>query len=367
MSPTPCSMAVSIFKFLSLFIIPSFLLRQWAVGPDEYIPVPGVHLRRSHGINLSPPLSTFLASKNPLVSDQFRETYGLPTEFLVQLKAAAEKSPVNEKTGNHLVIFTLFNDGHFGLALNLLCSSRAAGVPSNMHLFIALDKQAREKMLPHYPNVMLLDISGRGYKYHQFCRVKMFVHYQLLLWGIEAVVCDDDLVILRNPLELFREQSHFELSTECRCAAFGPGYDYNKFNIGFMRVIPTVTSILTYEYWIKVAVPRHKILEQDVIQWFMKPLKVSGNSDIQEYRLPTGDHVVFRYFEPTDVMNGGLIRTNWTAMVREVRRRGVEKPYVVHAAWIQPRQKYSFLKSMGLWFLRDEKCDASMIPKRFPR
>lgn len=350
----------------------SFLVLSFLVGPSVYghcrqvVLAPGFRLHQSDGVDLTPPLPAFLASKHPRVCDEFDKTYWLPVDFEVALKSAAKKSPVNSKTGNHILMFTIFDCRQAELAANLLCSSRAVGVPANLHVFIALDKQAQEKLLPHCPNVLLCDVSGRGYKYDEFCRLKMFVQYRLLLWGVETVVCDDDVVILRNPIELFRQQSHFELSTECQAAAFGASYSYDRFNVGFMRAIPTVASISAYEYWIRSAVPTHTVLEQDVIQRVMKPLKISGNSNIQKYRLPTGQRVVFRYYEPTDVVNGGLLRDNRLALVRHLRRRGSEKPFVVHEAWIGPAQKIPFLKSMGLWFLVSGRCNVSSVPELFP-
>lgn len=355
-------------SFLILFFIPTFMITQSVAppSPKSTSPVPTRQFRRSQFLDMTPPLSSFIATKNPSVSDEFRRIFGLPADFIANLKVAVQKSPENPKTGNRMIMFTIFDIHHLSFALNLLCSSRASGLPPNYHIFIAMDERAHTAMKQHCPNVILCDVSDRKYEYEQFCKVKLFIQYQLLLWKVESVICDDDLVILENPMKLFREDSHFEFATECQCAAFGPGYNYDKFNVGFMRVIPTKSSILTYEYWIKSAIPNHFLIDQDVFQEIMKPLKITNDSDIQVYKLPTNDHVVFRYYDPTDVMNGGLLQQNWTSMTQQIQKRRLQRPFVVHAAWVTGSEKYSFLNSMGLWFLRGGRCNKNTIPRQFP-
>ena len=357
-----------LFLLCALFLL--FLVPVFVVGaPSRVITATSSTPRptKPRYLDLSPPSKLFVSSRAFPVSADFARIYHLPEEFKAALKAAADKAPVNPRTGNRMIMFTIFNHNHANFAHNLLCSSAAVGVPTNFHIFIAMDAKSFQRFKELRRDVLFFDASKRNFQYEQFCKVKLFIQYQLLLWRVESVICDDDIVFLKNPLDIFREESHFEFATECIAAKFGPGYDYDKFNVGLMRVIPTRSSILVYERWMREAIPNWRVIDQDIFQEVMRPLRVINKTNIQVYRLPSMEFVVFRYYDPLDVMNGGLIRQNFMQLIHEVQLKQVTKPFAVHASWVPQDQKRVFMDDQRLWFLRQGNCASDLIPKTFPQ
>jgi hypothetical protein len=215
------------------------------------------------------------------------------------------------------------------------------------------------------PSTLFLNLSGRGFGYDQFCKTKMFVHMQLLLWNVEATVCDDDIVFLKNPTELFREESHFEVMAEHEEPKFHAGYRWQKFNVGFMRVIPSELSIMMYEKWIRRAYPNTKIRDQTSFHRILESLRRAGKpgqwSAVQSYRtqelLGKREDLKIRFHDPLLVSNCGTLTSKRSQAEQVARERNINEPHVVHMAYIEPWDKIRFLAKNGLYFLdEDEKC-----------
>lgn len=308
--------------------------------------------------NLTRPSNRFLEKQNPVVRSEFAGMYSFPQEFLANLRKQVDQAPINNISGNRQVMFTMFNIKHLDLAMNLYCSSVSAGVPANFHIFITLDKDAFEAMKSFVTDreVVFMDVADRKYEYEQFCKVKLFMQYQLLLWGVEATICDDDLVIIKNPMNIFETNtSHFEVSTESIRYEFDPTYDFDEFNVGFMRAIPSETTIRLYKKWLAAAVPNSSEIDQKVLHAILRPVRRHiGVNQYQYYNLAsiTGvrETLVIRFYDPLDVVNGGVFHWNKNDARAAARRRKIAEPYVVHLAWITQLQKRPVLTRHRLWF-----------------
>ena len=307
----------------------------------------------------------FVKSRNPSVKPEYVDTYGLTSDFVSQLWKAVQRSPINNATGNHKMMFSIFDKRHLVLAKNLHCSSVSAGIPAGFHVFIALDVPSYRSFQEIEPSVMLYDVEARKFGYEQCCKTKLFIQYQLLLWSVESVICDDDLVFLRNPMGLFQTDVDFEFASECASPTFDSRYRYHEFNAGFVHVRPSEVSVLLYEQWILHTVPNHKLLDQEALQHMMKPLKISCRFELQTYQIEKligrPATVVFRYFHPCDVANGGILMLRWHDFRKELAARNWTQPYAVHLAWISQQQKIPALKRYGLFFLDGDICNKRKV------
>jgi hypothetical protein len=79
----------------------------------------------------------------------------------------------------------------------------------------------------------------------------------------------------------------------------------------------------------------------------------------------TAEDLRIRWFDPLDVTNGFMFQIEAAQTYPVAKSRGVERPYVVHLAWIKEEaEKRNVLAQRKLWFVRDGKCDAhKTVPK----
>jgi hypothetical protein len=132
-------------------------------------------------------------------------------------------------------------------------------------VFVALDSIALSAFWKFHPPILFLNLSGRGFGYHQFTRVKLFIQLLLLSWQVETTVCDNDVVFLRNPKELFAEDSHLEAMVEVPKLDFPRNYPWSALNVGFMRVLPSELSITVYRRWLIRALNDMRHLDQNAL------------------------------------------------------------------------------------------------------
>jgi hypothetical protein len=275
-----------------------------------------------------------------------------------------------------MLMFTLFNVKHVFLARNLLCSSMAAGLPHNYHIFIGLDRLAVQEMRSMNISALLLDVSDRNFEYYGFCKLKAHVQYRLLMWNVETTVCDDDIVFLKDPRALFREESDYEVSDEIRVFNFTSGdYRYDDFNVGFMRVLPSELSIQVYQKWLIAVVLVTGIIDQTIFHRVLGPYRDrSIRAQIQQYNMtgllanddPVPTRLLkIRWFDPLDVHIGGAMLDGRQRAREAALRRGVLEPYVVHFACIGPDGKRPFAEETGLWFLEKGEMKCKVPSKRF--
>jgi hypothetical protein len=140
----------------------------------------------------------------------FQSQFHLGSLFTKQLYDAVKRASRNARTGVRELMVTIFDSKQIQLARNCLCSSRSVNLSDRYHVFVALDSIALSAFLKFHPPVLFLNLSGRGFAYQQLTRVKHFIQLLLLSWNVETTVCDNDLVFLRNPKELFSADSHLK-------------------------------------------------------------------------------------------------------------------------------------------------------------
>jgi hypothetical protein len=298
----------------------------------------------------------------------FQRRFWIDESFVVQLHEKVRQAPKNVRTGRRELMFTVFDKKQLKLTRNCLCSSKSVQLSDDYHIFIALDPIAFLAFRPMHPAVLFLNLSARGFAYFQFCRVKLFIQLLLLFWNVEATACDNDLVFLRNPKELFREESDCEATIQKATLDYPLNYPWSVVNIGFMRVLPSEFAITVYQQWLIRALVRMGELSQDaltqmlqgrtvyVIQstvWFNVSGYVSGN---QLFGL--------RYYDPLLVQNGAMMRKMVSQQGIQARQRNITEPYICHLAWVVPREKIKVFVESGLWFLASDGETCGPIPDK---
>jgi hypothetical protein len=297
---------------------------------------------------------------------RFAKKFELDDSFVTDLYEATRVAPRNRRTGRREVMFTIFDLRQLTLARNCLCSSRSVGLPANYHLFIALDEVAFAGLYPMNSGTLLLNLSGRRFGYPQFTRMKPLLHLVFMMWDIEATSCDDDIVFLRDPRELFREESNMEGTIEDRQLEFGKNFPWWVVNVGFVRVLPSSTSIAVYKTWIFHAI-NTKDLDQDSLHRILQRGLLFARNETACFNVK-GRFLVdglfcLRYYDPLLVQNGWLMRERkHSAELARIRK--IREPYVCHLSWIEPAAKINFLKNSGLWFLSDDNLTCGVLPDK---
>jgi hypothetical protein len=203
--------------------------------------------------------------------------------------------------------------------------------------------------------VLFLNLSGRGFTYCHFCRVKIFIQLLLLLWNVEVTVCDNDIVFFRNPKDLFREESDCEAAVEKATLRFPRNYPWSLVNIGFMRALPSEFTITLYQQWLIRALIHMNRLSQGALTQMLRNRTVyviesTAWFNISEY--VAGDHLFgLRYYDPLHVQNGVMMRKMVSQHSMQARHKNISEPYICHLAWVSPRQKLKVFMESGLWFL----------------
>ena len=297
------------------------------------------------------------------LNDTYKQIYNLTSEFKSKLNKYISKAPININTNNPQLMITIFNEKQYKLALNLLCSSQITKTPELFHLFIATDKESYENMRQFKKELILFDIEERNYTYENYCKIKLFLIYYLLSVGVETTICDADIIFLKNPMNLFEENSIIEWSPEGKATAFDhkkPPFEFHRWNVGFMRIKPCLASLLILQKWIFLAIPDSQHISQVVLHQMLRCGVISSNSPIQTYYLlpivGIPGFLTARFYNPLEVVNGGI--ANNTLYEQDLKKMNIEKPTLVHAAYYKNPRKIPFFRTNNLYLLENDtsKC-----------
>lgn len=257
------------------------------------------------------------------------------------------------------------------MALNCLCSGRAAGLPLHFHVFIALDAPAYSAMLPLMSDILLLNIDDRNLTVPNIQRLEHMICYCALLLGVDVVFSDTDVIHIRNSMELFRTKSLMEVSSNWVSGDFDPNFDYTQFNIGFMRIISCQQSALIWNRLIRVSLEKPNKLEQTLMCDSLKPIRIRPNqSPVQLYDMfpQHGRHSVYsiRFYHPYEVMNAGMFIRNREHAFAMARQKGYRKPWVIHLAYLYRDEKEPAIHLSKLWFWTGKECIRDPPGAEFP-
>lgn len=256
-------------------------------------------------------------------------------------------------------MFTSSSQNHELLCKNLLCSVLSVGLASSFHLFIAADEVSFRSIRSFWDNVIMFNVTGRGFGYERFCRMKMVLQYEVLRRGLETTICDDDILFIKNPEPLFQSRSDFEVGVGERVNELNSNFD-GYMNVGFMHVMVGRACALLYRRWIETLFPWHKLLDQKCLHRMISAFRRHGETaDLMLYNLTSliGEEceLSIRFFDPLEVMTYGVLGLGKKTK-RLARMKGITEPYLFHLAWRGQHRKLECLNKLGLWYYSSDKC-----------
>ena len=356
-----------------IFFLPFFLVSLISIIMEYFdIHIPNFSLKSPVSVKCG-------LSDNPKIKSWKKinldmDLYSLPKKFLNDLREALRYSPCVD-TNKRRVIITLFSEEHKYLAGNLVCSmAHIKNFQKHYHILISCDEESYEYMqnlrneLESMNYVMLpeqiirLNVDSRQFTYEQYCKMKIIIQYQLLLWDVETVVLDSDIVLFKDIEPIFEEKCDLTFASESCCDFnFDKNFNYTFFNVGFNRVIPNRETALIFNQWLYRAIPDPD-LDQTVLQNFLSPHRITTNSigkDIQLYQFKEFERLItIKFIHPLDFRNGGMLNLRFHETIREARRQNKQIPYGLHLAWINEPNKELTLDMHDLWFLdrNNDRC-----------
>ena len=350
---TKISIVATMIGMVSIVVL-SFRLRQkdagvWIVSEKE-----------SHPLTLD---RQELAN----VDSRFKD-WELNPEFLDKLRDFARKTPINPATGYHIVEFSVCNAGFIEFAANLYCSSVKAGIPKNRYVFIATDMESYETLSALGASVIHLasnftknSVTDRKIlDYVKLAKLRPTILHQFLLWGLETVLIDSDVVILEDFIDLFSPVSDMDVGFDSKeLVAVPTRLPFWEVNMGILRFVPTDPVLQFFPEWLSQSYVSPKVHEQKKFKTMMRnrPQTLMGDSIVKiDYNSTLS--LKMHYLDPMLVTNpGATLFYSKDKFRAEAKRRGIRKPKVVHLFHCMSiNQKRSALRSLKLRYFSDNRC-----------
>jgi hypothetical protein len=272
-----------------------------------------------------------------------------------------------------MVMLTVVNIGMINFASNMFCSLLLANVSADHHFFVALDNVSYRAMLNLSARAVLFEGGNftaaavnnrRKVQFYDIVKVKPTFVHQLLLWKVEVIPTDADIVFLQNPLGLFSSSTDFE--TQCDSNVYYRLPAGNKraawqINLGYYKVHPTAVVLRLMQPWLCRMYTTPKDQDQAALWKMLKGTDMtwSGNDTITvnvQKILPPHTKLRFRFLDPMLITNaGGLWHEGKADWKKEAKRRKITRPIIVHFFHIAfIREKLGMIKEKDLWFMNDK-------------
>jgi hypothetical protein len=271
-----------------------------------------------------------------------------------------------------------------GFASNMICSAQLSQVPSNAHFFIALDQESYTSMVRLNAQVLLFDTGNftgdavnnrRLVEFYDIVKVKPTFIHQLLLWNVEAIPMDADMVFFDNFLPMFMDSADFE--TQCDSKEFYRiPYENDsvawQVNLGFYKIHPTPVVMKLMPIWLERMYKAPKIQDQSALRKILRPFPTrwlnneTAIVDVRELfdNNESLQNITLRFLDPMLVTNaGGLWQEGMEDWKAEAKRRNIKRPVAIHFFHIgYVGSKLGLIQEKDLWFVQSNgKC-----VKQFP-
>jgi hypothetical protein len=354
-----------IFRFWTHWIVPQHLI---TVTPSPF-----------------PSNSKFPRSAIPAhLSDEY-EQWRLPDDVLKQLWAAVENAPLNPITSRRCLGLTIVNEGMIAFASNMICSAQLAGIPSNSHVFFALDDVSYDALLPLGAQAVIF-ATGNFTKaavnnhhlieFYDILKLKPTVVHQLLLWNVDAILIDADIVFLSNALTLFTDSADFEVQCDSKEYYRIPYWNLSvpwQVNLGFCKVHPTPVVMKLMPIWLQKMYAIRNIHEQSAFRRILsrRPRWWLDNEtaivDVRKLFVNErqAENLTVRFLDPMLAANaGGLWQEGRHDWIAEAKRRNIKRPVMIHFFHIGTIQaKLRSMHRKDLWFVGNDSLCAKEQPR----
>jgi hypothetical protein len=192
----------------------------------------------------------------------------------------------------------------------------------------------------------------------------------LLLWNVDAIAIDADMVFFSDVLPMFTDRTDFE--TQCDSKEFFQLPSDNdsvawQVNLGFYKIHSTPVVMKLMPVWLARMYNAPKIQDQSALRRILRPYPTRWLDNESVIVDVTGlfddsleaQNLTLRFLDPVLVTNAGALwqegKEDWRA---ESRRRNITRPVAIHffhMGYIQ--SKLDLIRREKLWFVRDNgKC-----------
>lgn len=292
-------------------------------------------------------LTNYLQTSPANIDDKFIN-WSIPNEVKQKLWESIIRSPINNKTGRHTIIFSIANAGMIDFIVNSLCSMQLAGIPKNNRITIALDDESNEALLKIDEPVVLLKSNftkqavnnKQIHDFYSIIKVKPTILHQFLLWDVEAITVDADTVFLKDPFHIFNDEADFEVQCDSKELFQIPSNVEPvpwQVNLGFFKVRPTEAVKKFMKIWLLKMYNAPKNAMQSMMRRTLKPYETHwvnndtvfvNTSELLGIEYP---NLTFRFLDPMLITNaGGLYLDGAKDWKKEAKRRKIEKPEMIH-------------------------------------
>lgn len=305
----------------------------------------------------------------------------LPHDFLQELYCFVTNSPTNEKSHRHEVIFTVTNHGQIHFAKNWYCSLISTGFNKNSIIIIAVDKKSytelRQMNIPsiYLPSNFTSDCvnNQKIILFYEIVKLRPTILHQLLLWDVETILSDADIVFFKNPNELFNRKTDFEVQSDSK---FFYNYDiYHEYtnntseykwavNLGFYKVYPTEEVLKIIQIWFPLMYNSPKLVDQKAFRNSLKLNRIIMNTEdgLVSVSKNSNSKIYIHVLDPMLAVNAGGIyqdgKINWRS---EAKRRNLTEPVLCHYFHLgSNKAKYSLMIQNNQIFFKGNQC---IIPK----
>ncbi|OHS96170.1 hypothetical protein TRFO_10082 [Tritrichomonas foetus] len=286
--------------------------------------------------------------------------YNLPLLFTQQLKNYSLNSPINNKSKHHTLFLFLTSSGyHLHYTANAYCSLKVYLQP-NYYIFIALDKKSFIEMNNlNIPTILYSDTLPKV----DITVLRLIIANQLLMWDVDVIQSDSDLVYFDNPLQLFEDEDDWEVSYENpqKISKFrkSPGY---TINCGFWKLKSSTINKIFMKRWI-LSCFKYKMPDQESLTAYLKTQNGSW-IDKNRFRFYFSDDKIYYTIQFIDTLkvtlaNSIFCEKHRLLFKRSAKARNISMPVVYHLAWFWKTRKPSALADKNAWFINfphNKKC-----------
>ena len=315
---------------------------------------------------------TYPETSLPNLSNDEYPKWTLPPIFLQKLWNLVSQAPRTPNTNSKYFMCTFANFGFLTFAHTWLCSLSKTTFPTNGWALICTDYDVYTNLtiLPEFSSRLLYlptnsftkdAVTNRRLADQlDILKFKATIIHQLILWEIDCIEADVDIVFFSNPLYLFDNVTDFEFQSDSRKNArfsFEPGTDVDiwELNSGFIRFKSSPFMKEFCHMWIS-NLYKSRLNDQQMIGklLFRKiPMKWTGNYSFianTESLFQKPSNMTFKYLDPMLIANcGGVFNDGKPIWIEEAKRRNIKKPVLIHFFHLSTiGQKYRRIRDNGL-------------------
>lgn len=289
-----------------------------------------------------------------------------------ELWEIVQNSPLNPKTNKHMLMVSVMNEGMIKFATNMICSMKYAQIDPRNQVTIALDMESYNAIKNIGGQAIYLESNftrsavnvRKKVDFYKIVKVRPTVVHQLLLWDVEAILVDIDIIFLSNPLPYFKDNADFEVQCDSRIFYKIPS-DVQplkwEINLGFYKLHPTPTVMELFPKWLKRMYDVPNIQDQDALRKILKQYPhrwIDNETTLVETTELLGtnySNLTFRYLDPMLFVNpGGVFQDGKEDWLAEAHRRNIKRPVMCHFFHIGlVNGKIKSMKKNDLWFVDD--------------